>query len=348
MEGARRLSRRRYNYTPRRSSVPARRAGGASTFPVIGGVVAVVVVIAIAFVMMRGGGAEECSGAACEDTLALNNAPTAGVHPTARPTLSSSPEPAPEITGAAATVIEAPCGETLYALNEHQQLPPASLTKMMTALVAVEHGDLEEQIASPIDGVQLSQATDATVMGLEIGQKLTLHDLLYGLLMRSANDAALTIAQSIGGSQAAFMQMMNDKATDLGLDDTHFANPHGLDDPANYSSAHDLALLGQAVLGQPALAQIVKTTEYTPDWDGGPLENINLLLNNVQGAIGVKTGYTDVAGQTIVGAASREGRTLIVSVLHSGDVYVDAGSLLEWAFANTEPACGGGQAVAAR
>lgn len=299
--------------------------------------------------MTRDNSGDTCSGSACEPALALNDAPVAGLQPTATPTdVPREPEAPPEITASAAVVIEAPCGETLFALNEREKLPPASLTKMMTALVAVENGDLAAEIASPIDGIVLSQATDATVMGLEIGETLTLRDLLYGLLLRSANDAALTIAQSIGGSQQGFIQMMNEKAADLGLKDTHFANPHGLDDPQNYSSARDLAILGREVLNQPALAQIVRTQEYEPAWDGGPLENINLLLNNFEGAIGVKTGYTDVAGQTIVGAASREGRTLIVSVLRSGDLYVDAGSLLEWAFANTEPACGGGQAVAAQ
>ena len=210
---------------------------------------------------------------------------------------------------------------------------------MMTALVAAKHGDMSQRVTSPIDGGQLSAATDGTVIGLTVGEQMTLRDLLYGLLLRSGNDAALAIAIAIGGSEPSFVQMMNDEATGLGLTDTNFTNPHGLDDPRLYTSAYDIARIGVELLGDEDLAQIVKTKEYTPNWDNGPLENINLFLGQFPGAIGIKTGYTDTAGQTIVAAAGRDGRTLVASVMHGGDEYVDAGALLDWAFDNTQPAC---------
>jgi D-alanyl-D-alanine carboxypeptidase len=242
-------------------------------------------------------------------------------------------------------VIEEPCGDVLYVFNQHTPLPPASLTKMMTAIVAVENAEMDDLITSPVDGGELSIATDATVMGLAAGQQLTLRDMLHGLLLNSAMDAALAIAQDIGGGQQGFLELMNEKVEEMGLENTHFANPHGLDDPRNYSSAYDMARIGEELLRHQELAQIVRTPLYEPAWDNGPLENKNFLLNDFPGAIGIKTGYTDVAGQTIVGAADREGRRIIVSVLHSGDLFVDAAVLLDWAFLNTAPACGSAQAA---
>jgi D-alanyl-D-alanine carboxypeptidase len=248
-------------------------------------------------------------------------------------------DPPPTITGSAAVVMEDPCGAVLHGLNPHSPLPPASLTKIATALVAVDYLDMNQVIDVIIDGGALSMQTDATVMGLKPGQRLSLADLVGGMMMRSGNDAAITIAEAVAGSEEAFADLMNQKAAALGLEDTHFANSHGLDDPQHYTSAFDIAVLGQQLLRNPRLAQIVQSKSYTPNWDGGPLQNINLLLGNYPGAIGIKTGYTDLAGATIVGAAERDGRRLVVSVLQSGDPYVDASALLDWAFNNTEPAC---------
>jgi D-alanyl-D-alanine carboxypeptidase len=133
--------------------------------------------------------------------------------------------------------------------------------------------------------------------------------------------------------------MMNEESTALGLTDTNFTNPHGLDDPHLYTSAYDIARIGVELLRNEDLAKIVRTKEYSPNWDNGPMENINLFLGQFPGAIGIKTGYTDTAGQTIVAAAERDGRILVASVMHSGDEYVDAGALLDWAFGNTMNAC---------
>jgi D-alanyl-D-alanine carboxypeptidase len=267
--------------------------------------------------------------------------PEAAAAPAQEEAIVPGDAPAPLITGASAIVIEEPCGAVLHGVNEHTSMPPASLTKIVTALVAVDHMAMDRVLDVSIDGGQLSMATDSTVMGLVPGQRLTLQDLLGGLLMRSGNDAAITIADGVAGSQQAFAGMMNDKVAALGLHDSQFVNAHGLDATGHYTSAYDIAMLGRQLLRDPQLAQIVQSKSYTPNWDGGPLENINLLLGNYPGALGIKTGYTDLAGATIVGAAERFGRRLIVSVMHSTDLYVDTTALLDWAFYNTAPACGG-------
>jgi serine-type D-Ala-D-Ala carboxypeptidase (penicillin-binding protein 5/6) len=243
------------------------------------------------------------------------------------------------VTAFSAAVIEEPCGAVLYSLNEDLRLPPASLTKMMTALLVSQSEDPARIIESQIDGFILSLETDSTVMGLKIGDQLSVTDLLHGLLLRSGNDAALTLAAAVAGNTSDFVDMMNAKADELGLIDTHFENPHGLDADSHYSTAHDMATLGREVLKDPLLAGIVNTRTYTPNWDRGYFDNINLLLTTYDGAIGVKTGYTDGAGQAIVGAAERNGRRLVISVMRSEDLYVDAGALLDWAFAG-ESACG--------
>jgi serine-type D-Ala-D-Ala carboxypeptidase (penicillin-binding protein 5/6) len=346
---------RRYHYTPRRdgrqSPQPVRDTKGEASGSFLPFALPAIVLpaVVLAIVWLSSGGGTDCSTGSCNSALALGNNSAARVtspSPTATTKgAAASPQPSPthgpppQISGLSTTILEAPCARTLYAVNEHTPYPPASLTKMMTALVAANHGDMDQMITSPIDGGALSAATDGTVIGLTLGEQMSLRDLLYGMLMRSGNDAALAIAATIGGSETGFVQMMNDEAHSLSLADTNFTNPHGLDDPHLYTSAYDIARIGLELLANDDLAKIVKTQTYEPDWDNGPLENINLFLTQYDGAVGVKTGYTDTAGQTIVAAAERDGRTLVVSVMHSEDEYVDAGALLDWAFVNTEPAC---------
>jgi D-alanyl-D-alanine carboxypeptidase len=274
-------------------------------------------------------------GCPAADSSRTPAAPT----PTSRPRLASGEDP-PPITGNSAVVMEEPCGGTLFEQNPHLSVPPASLTKIMTALVAVQHSGPDDVILADVNGPELSLETDSTVMGIEPGMRLTMRDLLYGLLLPSGNDAAIQIAEQVAGSVPAFVRMMNEEASALGLSDTHFSNPHGLDDANLYSSASDMATMGRALLADPLLAEIVGTRTYQPAWEGPALQNLNLLLGFYEGAIGVKTGYTDLAGQTIVAAAERDGRRIIVSVMGAKtEIYVDASSLLDWAFSETEPAC---------
>ncbi|HXG42256.1 MAG TPA: D-alanyl-D-alanine carboxypeptidase family protein [Dehalococcoidia bacterium] len=255
------------------------------------------------------------------------------------PTPLSAPPP---VSGQAVAVVEEPCGALLYAVNEHEHLPPASLTKIVTALVAEERAPLSAMVTVNVDGGELNFTTGSSVMGLKPGMSLTLRDLLYGLLLPSGNDAALAIAAYVGGSVPAFVQMMNQEVQRLGLRDSQFRNPHGLDEPGHYSSAYDMAMLGRALLKRPELARIVSTRTYQPAWPGPVLWNNNLFLYSYEGAVGIKTGYTDEARQTIVAAAERGGRLLIVSVLRSEDVVGDASRLLDWAFASIAPRCSPG------
>ncbi len=286
---------------------------------------------------------EGCSGAECAPIVAAVNATPIAAAATATPSPAASfaaeLENPPLVPAYAAAVVEAPCGATLYAFNETLRLAPASLVKMMTAIVALEQAEADEIVEIRIDGAALSLAVDATAMGLKRGDRLPLIDLIYGLLLRSGYDAAIVIAEHIAGDEDAFVALMNEKAATLGLLDTTFANVSGLDHPDQWLSSLDAAVLGAELLKEPLLAEAVATAEYQPAWTRGPIENLNLLLSNFPGAIGVKTGFTTDAGQTIVAAADREGRRLIASVLHSEDLYVDAIALLDWAFANTAPAC---------
>jgi D-alanyl-D-alanine carboxypeptidase (penicillin-binding protein 5/6) len=233
----------------------------------------------------------------------------------------------PEVTAQAAIVSDVASGQILAEKNAHQRLAPASTTKIATALVALQKGQLEEQVV-----VHESALIEGAKMGLAAGQVVTLEELLYGLLLRSGNDAATAIAQHIGGSVGGFMEMMNQEASNLGLTDTHFVNPHGLDAPDHYSSAYDLTMIARQALADPTLAEIVSTQEYT--FRGHRLSNRNELLENYRGANGVKTGTTAGAGECLVASATRDGHQVLVVVLGSEDRYGDASILLDYYFDN--------------
>jgi D-alanyl-D-alanine carboxypeptidase (penicillin-binding protein 5/6) len=242
------------------------------------------------------------------------------------------------LSSRAEAVLELPCGAFLYGRNAHERLAPASLTKLVTALIAVEQPELDALAPVRVSSSWLAATTRSTVMGLEPGMQLSLRDLLYGLLP-SGNDAALAIAERVAGSVPAFVELMNEKVAKLGLRNTRFANPHGLDAPDHYTTAFDIAVIGRAFLEHPELARIAATESYQPHWSRPPLKNSNQLLRLYPGALGVKIGYTRAAGQTVVAAAERDGRLLIVSVLGSMNRYADAIALLDWAFSNTQPSC---------
>jgi D-alanyl-D-alanine carboxypeptidase len=166
---------------------------------------------------------------------------------------------------------------------------------------------------------------------------MSLLDLLYGLLLPSGNDAAIAIAEGIGGTQEKFVDLMNEKAKSLALDDTHFTNAHGLYDNDLYSSAYDMAMLARYVMENQTLRQIVSSASWQPRWDGPPVWNGNRLLGEYAGADGVKIGYTEESQQTIVASATHDGRRIIVSLMRSQDRYTDAERLLDWAFAQPSP-----------
>ena len=234
----------------------------------------------------------------------------------------------PQLTARAALLADARTGTILFEQAAHERLAPASTTKIMTALIALEQGDLADVVTVPREALTVGEAS----MGLEAGEEVTLGDLLYGLLLVSANDAALTIAIHIGGSVEDFVALMNERAAALGLTDTHFVNPHGLDDPQHLTSAADLLTLTREALSNPDFARIVATSQATVA--GRPLVNTNQLLETYEGADGVKTGTTDAAGECLVASVTREEGQAIVVVLGSSDRYADVKALLDFYFEN--------------
>ncbi len=195
-------------------------------------------------------------------------APASGVDwalPAALP-LARDAAPPPPITARTAVVIDGETGRVLYDLRAHDRMRPASTTKIMTAILAIERGDLDRQVISDVDA---SAMVGSSVMGLVPGAPITVRDLLYGLMLPSGNDAAVQLAMSTSGSVEAFVAVMNEKAATLGLRETHFGNPHGLDQRAHYSSAFDLSQLARYAMNNPVFAEIAGTRSHrlAPPWD---------------------------------------------------------------------------------
>jgi len=287
---------------------------------------------------LAGGGG--CPAGACDAAAAraeVFTATPAAPTPTPEPTLPPDPADFPYVSARSIAILEASCGALLYGRREHDRMPPASLAKLMTAAVAMDYGDLDQMITSDVSGLRLLDETGSTIMGLEPGMTLSLRDLLYGLMLPSGNDAAIAIAKGIAGSEARFTMLMNDKATGLGLDDTHFTNAHGLYEDGLQSSAYDMAVLARYAMQNPELRAIVSAQQWQPAWDGPPVWNGNRLLTEYPGADGIKIGYTEESQQTIVASAVRDGRRLLVSAMRSQDRYQDAIRLFDWAFAQPSP-----------
>jgi D-alanyl-D-alanine carboxypeptidase len=259
--------------------------------------------------------------------------PTATAPSTTPPPQRIGAEPAPRVGAREVIVVDGDSGAVLHEQNAHRRVAPASTTKIMTALVALARNDQRETVIASFDQ---SELVDSTLMGLRQGDRLSLEDLLYGLMLPSGNDAALAIANHVAGSKRAFVQLMNDRATELGLTDTRFANPHGLDAPGHYSSAHDMVQLARVGMRDQtfralsaARSRVVRTGGRTYE-----IQNLNRVLGQVPGADGVKIGYTEDAGRTIVASAVRNGHRVYVAAFHSSDLVGDCRPLFEWAFRN--------------
>ena len=229
----------------------------------------------------------------------------------------------------AAYLVEANSGTVLFEQNAHAHLPMASTTKIMTALLAIESGRMQETVTVAPEAA----GTEGSSMYLKAGERLPLADLVYGLMLRSGNDAAAAIACFLDGGIAAFADRMNARAEELKLKDTHFTNPNGLHDPDHYTSAHDLCMLAAAALDNPTFCEIVRTQYYESRGDTvRTLKNKNRLLWEYEGAIGVKTGYTKAAGKCLAFAAERGGMKLVGVVLNCPSMWDTAESMLEGAF----------------
>ncbi len=242
--------------------------------------------------------------------------------------------PSPSLSAESAVLIEAESGAIVYEKNAHTRLPMASTTKIMTALVALELASPDTVICVDVRAVGI----EGSSIYLCEGEKLTLEQLLYALMLESANDAAIAIALGLAKDEEAFVDEMNAKATSLGLSNTHFANPHGLDAEAHYTTAYELARITQAALQNPLLKTIVSTRKTTiPHQDTNAvrlLVNHNKMLRQYDGCIGVKTGFTQKSGRCLVSAAERDGVTMIAVTIDSPDDWNDHTKLLDYGFAN--------------
>ncbi|GAA0135593.1 D-alanyl-D-alanine carboxypeptidase DacB [Paenibacillus sp. YSY-4.3] len=244
-----------------------------------------------------------------------------------------APRP-PETHAQAATLIDVKSGRILYSHHGDVEMPVASLTKIMTAIVAIEHGKLDEVVTVTKNAYR----KEGSSIYLELGEEMKLENLLYGLMLRSGNDAATAIAEHVGGSEEGFVHLMNEKVKMLGLKHTQFQNPHGLDAKGHYSSANDLAVITAYGLQNPVFKEIVKTrSKRAPNpnnpWDY-KWDNKNKMLRFYEGADGVKTGYTKTARRCLVSSASRSGQQLAVVTLNDGDDWNDHQKLLDYGFAN--------------
>ncbi len=239
---------------------------------------------------------------------------------------------APSVSAKSAVLIEAESGRVLYQNNAFLRLPMASTTKIMTAIVAIESGDTRRTVTVSPDAVGI----EGSSVYLYPGEQLTMEELLYALLLESANDAATAIAIAVAGSVEGFSQRMNEKAEALGLTATHFTNPHGLDDEAHYTTAYDLAVLSAYALKNEIFRTICATTRKTIPLKGNEgtrvLVNHNKMLTRYEGAIGVKTGFTKRSGRCLVSAAERDGLTLIAVTLGAPDDWQDHTAMLDFGF----------------
>ncbi|ASJ53369.1 peptidase S11 [Brevibacillus formosus] len=241
----------------------------------------------------------------------------------------------PSLSAEGAALIDVESGRILYSKNGTKKMRIASLTKTMTAIVAIEMGKLDAQVTVPPQAV----GVEGSSIYLKNGEKLTLEELLYGLMLRSGNDAAVTIATHIGGSVPGFTYLMNEKAAMIGMEHTNFTNPHGLDDSnQHYSTPEDMAKLSAYALHNPVFRQIVSTKVKDISWEGEQwdrrLLNKNKMLHLYNGADGVKTGYTKLAKRCLASSATRDGRQLATITLNASDDWNDSAKLMDWGFAN--------------
>lgn len=234
----------------------------------------------------------------------------------------------PSLAAACAILVDAQTGRILYEKNPNDKRAIASITKLMTALVAVRSTpDLTQEVAIKREYT----LAEGSSMYLQAGETLTLETLLYGLLLVSGNDAALAIADFCAGDVETFVGWMNDWAKELGMKNTHFANPNGLPNDDHYSTAADMAKLARVVMEDEGLAKIVATKSITIGTRS--MTNHNKLLWQYEGCVGMKTGYTDKAGRTLVSCAERDGQRLIVVTLNDPDDWRDHTALFDYGFA---------------
>lgn len=252
----------------------------------------------------------------------------------------------PQIAGESAIVMEASTGTVLYEKNSHEQCYPASITKIMTSMLAVNNSSLDEEVTFSKEAVY---NTEGSGISRDVGEVMTMRECLYGLMLESANECGYAIAEHTGGNYENFVKMMNDEAERLGCEDTHFNNPHGLPDEEHKTSAYDMALISREALKSDIFRMIVNTRRHSipptnKHQEETYLSNHHKMRNNYKGdeqylyeyCIGGKTGYTSVAGSTLATFAEKDGMTLICVVMRetSPNHYTDTRTLFDYCFEN--------------
>ena len=237
-----------------------------------------------------------------------------------------------KVHAAASILIESKSGAILFALNAEQRRAPASTTKIMTAIVALERGDLRKIVTVS----KRAARTGGSTIHLKTGDRLSLKELLEGMMLRSGNDGSMAVAEGVAGTIEDFIELMNLKAKEIGAINTNFRNPHGLRAPSHYTTALDLALMARYGLANRRFANLVKKKTALLEWaerrKAIEVRNTNRLLWYLEGADGVKTGTTNEAGHCLVASATRDKKQLIAVVLNSGDRWGDCQHLLEYGF----------------
>lgn len=243
----------------------------------------------------------------------------------------------PTLNSRIAVAYDRKSGEVIWGKDEHKRTAMASTTKIMTAIVTLENCDLTQTVTIS----KKSAGTGGSRLGLKADDKITMNDLLYGLMLKSGNDAAVAIAETVG-SVEGFAELMNEKAKELKLENTHYVTPHGLDDPEHYTTAVELAKLADYALQNETFAKIVNTKNYTVTINGYPksISNTNELLGYLEGVNGVKTGFTNNAGRCLVTSVNRNGFEIITVILQADTKKfrtADSIKLIEYIYKNYEP-----------
>lgn len=248
------------------------------------------------------------------------------------PRINSDGEPAPIVSATSVNIIDPDSGTTIYEKNIDQTLFPASTTKLMTALVVLDIYNTDDVLT-----VQSGGSAVGSTIDLSAGDQMTVENLLYGLLVDSGNDAGVVLAENFSGGYTGFVARMNQKARDMGLSSTHFTNVTGLANPDHYTSTLDLTKIARAAIANATIRKITSTKQITiTDITGKkkfPLESTNKLLG-LEGVKGLKTGWTPESGECLVTLVTREGNSIIVTLLGSKDRFGESAALIDWVYAN--------------
>ncbi len=258
------------------------------------------------------------------------------------PVASADASVPPELSAVSAILVDGESGRVLFEKNAHEERPIASITKLMTALVAVENiHSLDEKVTVLPEWTGI----EGSSIYLRAGETVTLETLLYGLLLNSGNDAAVALAGHCAGNVKTFVEWMNAKAKELGMEHTHFANPNGLSEAGHYSTAYDMALVARACSENEIVAKISATKSIS--FGARTFTNHNKLLWRYDGCTGMKTGYTELSGRTLVSSAKRDGQTLIAVTLDAPNDWSDHAAMFDYGFEtfSSQILCEDGQTI---